>query len=454
MISADSIEITKFFEDPTFYSFITWDSIQEEIKKYSPSNNGGINPVPPSYVLFSGRKGDDNNESILVKAFSDINSKRCELIASVANLWLDHIQSIHNNEPSTLSQMIKEEDVNDPPPTMFQRLMGKIKVPKKDEATDKVFECFVSALGLTQDAEELCRKEKHGFCALWSKYQKKVIQEIALAFVGRKNAPNLLEKECSVENNLDAIQEKLQCYKVPVEEVTTKITEVKNWHPAHLLMKERISRADRDFTFNFDKQFYESVFMLTACGEHRKLNEDRTLCEFFSMDVNGKVTKVSCYGVFDGHAGESDIDAASGCSDCVDFVRSRFINVFQLKLDEFSNQPMDLRIYNALTQTFLELQNEWTQHVLYSVDKYGIEMDISGTTACVVVRINSTFYCANLGDSRAIIAFPDGYYPLSEDMKCDKSPYREMITARGGEVIEKSGDCARLEGHLAMAGAL
>ena len=43
----------------------------------------------------------------------------------------------------------------------------------------------------------------------------------------------------------------------------------------------------------------------------------------------------------------------------------------------------------------------------------------TGTTSCVVLITPTEIYCANAGDSRAVLCNEDKAYPLSEDHKPD-----------------------------------
>jgi len=75
--------------------------------------------------------------------------------------------------------------------------------------------------------------------------------------------------------------------------------------------------------------------------------------------------------------------------------------------------------------------------------------DTAGTTACVVLITKDNIYCANTGDSRAVLCSSDKAHPLSEDHK----PQNPKELSR----IENSGHCVdddRVDGNLALSRAI
>ena len=90
--------------------------------------------------------------------------------------------------------------------------------------------------------------------------------------------------------------------------------------------------------------------------------------------------------------------------------------------------------------TFLDLDNT-VQQEEYSAS--------AGTTACVVLITDTTIYCANSGDSRAVLCSAGKAVALSEDHK----PQNHEEQAR----IEKSGHTVeddRVDGNLALSRAI
>ncbi|PHJ22055.1 protein phosphatase 2c domain-containing protein [Cystoisospora suis] len=63
-------------------------------------------------------------------------------------------------------------------------------------------------------------------------------------------------------------------------------------------------------------------------------------------------------------------------------------------------------------------------------------------------------HAANVGDSRALLLYPDGtYVPLSKDHKPSDEEERRRIEAAGGSVVKKASGVARIDGRLAVSRA-
>ena len=74
----------------------------------------------------------------------------------------------------------------------------------------------------------------------------------------------------------------------------------------------------------------------------------------------------------------------------------------------------------------------------------------TGCTACVVFITDTKIYCANSGDSRAIVAQTGNRaIPLSEDHKPNNLGESERIKAAGHSVMMD-----RVDGELALSRAL
>lgn len=72
----------------------------------------------------------------------------------------------------------------------------------------------------------------------------------------------------------------------------------------------------------------------------------------------------------------------------------------------------------------------------------------TGTTSCVVFMSDTHIYCANAGDSRAVLAKTNGAVPLSEDHKPDNAGELRRI-----EKAEHMVEDSRVDGNLALSRA-
>ncbi len=70
-----------------------------------------------------------------------------------------------------------------------------------------------------------------------------------------------------------------------------------------------------------------------------------------------------------------------------------------------------------------------------------------GCTACVVLMDKTHIWCANTGDSRAVLATDGGAVPLSRDHKPENVDERKRIEGQGGNVVH-DGYCYRVQGVL------
>lgn len=155
----------------------------------------------------------------------------------------------------------------------------------------------------------------------------------------------------------------------------------------------------------------------------RSSMEDAHICE--SVDV-GKDNYGMVFGVFDGHGGD----------EVAKYVKANFKR-------EFNNQKVTHKedYKKVLTETFLNLDKQLkNQYYATSI----------GTTACVVLITKDTIYCANSGDSRAVLCQTvKRAVPLSEDHKPDLPEEKKRIEMAGHFVSEE-----RVDGQLALSRAL
>jgi len=128
--------------------------------------------------------------------------------------------------------------------------------------------------------------------------------------------------------------------------------------------------------------------------------------------------------VFDGHGGK----------DVANFAKERFGQVF-LETQEFRQK----KYKEALLEAFRKFDEE-----VGKMD-YGMH---TGSTANVVYFNSTDIYCANAGDSRAVLFTNDKAVPLSEDHKPDNESELQRIQKTDHFVED-----ARVDGNLALSRA-
>mmetsp|Transcript_5756 Transcript_5756/g.10369 ORF Transcript_5756/g.10369 Transcript_5756/m.10369 type:complete len:656 (-) Transcript_5756:126-2093(-) len=144
----------------------------------------------------------------------------------------------------------------------------------------------------------------------------------------------------------------------------------------------------------------------------------------------------SYFGIYDGHGGR----------DCVNFVRRRLhINVVAALharggLDKSTQVHQDM--HDSLMQGFLK-----TDHQFLGLSQ-GMENGGSGSTAVVACVVGGWVWCANVGDSRALLCRAGRAVQLSLDHKPSRSDEARRIEEAGGFV-----SFHRVLGRLAVSRA-
>lgn len=152
------------------------------------------------------------------------------------------------------------------------------------------------------------------------------------------------------------------------------------------------------------------------CGQ-----EDAHICQ--EIDIGGG-DKGMLFCCFDGHGGK----------EVAIFAQDNFTRIFQ-EQPEFKSKDFG----KALEKTFMALDAK-VQKEEYAQD--------TGSTSCVVFFTTKAIYCANAGDSRAVLACGDNAIPLSEDHKPDNEQELNRIQA-ANHFVEDS----RVDGNLALSRA-
>ncbi|KAL7077965.1 hypothetical protein ACQ4LE_003451 [Meloidogyne hapla] len=132
------------------------------------------------------------------------------------------------------------------------------------------------------------------------------------------------------------------------------------------------------------------------------------------------------FSVFDGHGGSHVAKLAS-----------RYLH----KQIAQSEAYLQGRISDALIEGFLDFDEKM-------LEDDGLK-DVSGSTAVVVLIKDNCIYCANAGDSRAVVSVAGLAVPLSTDHKPSNEEESRRIFAAGGWV-----EFNRVNGNLALSRAL
>ncbi|KAK1836299.1 phosphatase 2C-domain-containing protein [Podospora conica] len=138
-------------------------------------------------------------------------------------------------------------------------------------------------------------------------------------------------------------------------------------------------------------------------------------------------SKLSFFGVFDGHGGDK----------VALFAGDNIHNIIA-KQDTFKTGNYE----QALKDGFLA-----TDRAILNDPKY--EDEVSGCTACVGLISEDKIYIANAGDSRGVLGVKGRAKPLSFDHKPQNEGEKARITAAGGFV-----DFGRVNGNLALSRAI
>ncbi|KAK2603694.1 Protein phosphatase 2C 2 [Conoideocrella luteorostrata] len=146
-----------------------------------------------------------------------------------------------------------------------------------------------------------------------------------------------------------------------------------------------------------------------------------------NLDPKNHPSKLSFFGVFDGHGGDK-----------VALFTGENIHNIILKQDTFKSGDYA----QGLKDGFLA-----TDRAILNDPKY--EEEVSGCTACVGLITGSKLFVANAGDSRGVLGIKGRAKPMSQDHKPQLESEKNRITAAGGFV-----DFGRVNGNLALSRAI
>lgn len=232
---------------------------------------------------------------------------------------------------------------------------------------------------------------------------------------------------------------------LPAQDLTAEQRENRIREPhdiPHRLNRERVAaeaqmNTEPEKLFKYKETPTNFVFTETRQGtgvgvaSHiggRQYFEDRHLAHSFVIRHADRDYPVQAFGVFDGHGGGV----------AAEFVRDQFVQKFTALLGRFGLE--EAGIWNALKLTFVELNQEFKQaHPNARL----------GTTACMAILLNNQLWCANVGDSRAVLIHNGRATQLSDDAKPGDPKYQAGIEHRGGRVMD-----GRINWELAVARAI
>ena len=161
-----------------------------------------------------------------------------------------------------------------------------------------------------------------------------------------------------------------------------------------------------------------------------KINQDSYILE---RNING-VLNFNIFGVMDGHG----VNGHFASQFVTKFIINRIKNHSLLKnLDK----PKD--IYNKLKSNKFQIITNIFFDADLQITKQKFNVEMSGTTAVLVIELDKHIICANTGDSRAILVYDDSndkqlsntkIFNLSIDAKPDLPNEKKRIYESGGVV--------------------
>lgn len=154
--------------------------------------------------------------------------------------------------------------------------------------------------------------------------------------------------------------------------------------------------------------------------------EDEHLVTEFICRLGQKKSKVSLFGIFDGHGGDS----------AAKFSKLYFADYLKEALEKHASiKQSDARIFMAFKEACLNLDSAYTGK--------------AGSTLSVAVILGEDLWVCNLGDSRIIGNVKGVAVQLSEDQKCDNEKYVKGVKKRGGEIQHLR--VINRQNHIALA---
>jgi serine/threonine protein phosphatase PrpC len=142
----------------------------------------------------------------------------------------------------------------------------------------------------------------------------------------------------------------------------------------------------------------------------------------FSLLMQGKF-KAQINAVLDGHRGIAC--ATMG----LDFLKI----TLKQALEQPNEEPVELFIYNTLKAACTRFQRDWLLRFKRSK---------SGTTLCLTLTFqrakHTEVWCANIGDSGAILITPEETHQLSETASLTTQKFQVSLKRYGGNIIQRT----------------
>jgi serine/threonine protein phosphatase PrpC len=190
---------------------------------------------------------------------------------------------------------------------------------------------------------------------------------------------------------------------------------------------------------SFDEKDFGELSMSIVRHEEqgaRPSMEDAMMLEVPLKCEHGAGERYSLFGVLDGHGGSAMSKYGA------DMLKSLVTSA----ISRGSMQGKSPNVRKILWDSLQQVDASWL-----ATQRSSSVPDESGATACVVAvdTVEYKAYCANLGDSRAILCRGDRAVPLSYDQKPSKAREIAFICENGGFV---SGE--RINGSIAVSRAI
>ncbi|KRX07656.1 Ubiquitin-conjugating enzyme/RWD-like protein [Pseudocohnilembus persalinus] len=158
--------------------------------------------------------------------------------------------------------------------------------------------------------------------------------------------------------------------------------------------------------------------------------EDAEICD---LSLNGGL--IQLFAIFDGHGG----------SEVAQFCKKNFVNELR-KNKNFASS----KFKEALSETFLKMDELLIQNQKKQNQSNQFQDTVTGgCTACVVMITRDKIYCANAGDSRAVLSQSGVAIPLSQDHKPDNPKEKQRIEKAGGNIWD-----GRVNGNINISRAI